>query len=99
MSRHPFETPIPKRYSLGGLFATMTLLCIALWLASSEEGRILLGLAGVGAFLIFMFACSSWLLGTFGERQRREADESLAARKDKLPPQNFKTEKQHRPGF
>ena len=74
MDRHPFDKPFPRRFSLGTLFVGMTALCLVLWLSSSEEGlTILVYFAAIVGF-VFLIACCTWVLGTFGERQRRELE-------------------------
>ena len=81
MSRHPFEY-ISKRYSLGALLLAMTVISLALGLATFDVGRLLLGILVTVVSILFTIACWSWVLGTFGERQKFEQSTTAAPTDD-----------------
>jgi hypothetical protein len=74
---NPFDTRFRLRYGLRTVFFVTTVSCIILALASFEAGRLILGLgllfiAPIG-LLYLLVAVASWILGTPGERQCKQA--------------------------
>ena len=86
MLRHPFDL-ISKRYQLRTFFQVMTGVCLALWLATFTLGQIVLGFLAAVTSLILALACATWVLGTFGEQQKRADDAIMNITGDEAPPQ------------
>lgn len=84
MLRHPFDL-ISKRYQLRTFFLVTTGICLALWLATFTLGQLVLGLLATIASLILTLACATWVLGTFGEQQKRSEDTTTSNAGDGPP--------------
>jgi len=70
MLRHPFEY-LSSRYRLRTFFLAVTGVCVVLWVATFDIGRVLLGIFAIAISFLLMLACATWVLGTFGEWQPR----------------------------
>lgn len=84
MLRHPLDL-ISKRYQLRTFFLVTTGICVALWLATFTLGQLVLGLLATIASLILALACATWVVGTFGEQQKRCVDTTTSSAADEPP--------------